>query len=231
MGSWIELESGGRAWLALPPAGEGPGVLALHAWWGLNATFRHLADRLAAEGFVVLAPDLYGGVVVDTIAEAEAESDRRPWKDTLAIVRASADRLVADRDEIGPGIGVIGMSYGAAYALALAAMPAADSRHIEAIDAVVLIYGSGGDLDWSVSKAAFQGHFAADDPYETAENVDALEASLRAAGRSVDFHRYPATGHWFMERDRADAYNAEAAELAFGRIVGFLRENLGPAAA
>src|SRR5258705_10118901 len=58
--------------LALPPTGKGPGVLVLHAWWGLNDTIRGVCDRLAGEGFVAFAPDLYHGKVADTIAGAEA---------------------------------------------------------------------------------------------------------------------------------------------------------------
>jgi carboxymethylenebutenolidase len=227
MGSWIDLDGGaGRAWLARPDSGAGPGVLLLHAWWGLNETFRSLADRLASEGFDVLAPDLFHGVVVDTIeaAEAAGEQHDRDWRAIFATVQAAAAQLVADRGEIGRGIGVVGASFGAAYALELVGAPPASV----AVDAVVLIYGTGDEQDWASTRAAFQGHFAAKDPYETAEGVDALERSLRSAGRSVDFHRYEGVGHWFMERDRTDAYDEAAAELAFTRMVAFLRENLGP---
>src|SRR5690349_19077969 len=111
MGSWISLDSGaGRAWLARPETGAGPGVLLLHAWWGLNETFRDLADRLATEGFDVLAPDLFDGAVVDTIEAAEAlsETHDREWPAILAKVQAAAAQLVGDRGEIGRGIGVVG---------------------------------------------------------------------------------------------------------------------------
>jgi carboxymethylenebutenolidase len=226
MGSWITLEGDARAWLARPASGAGPGVLLLHAWWGLNETFRSVADRLADEGFDVLAPDLFGGVVVTTPEAAEAEVTRRDghFAETFGSVRAAAARVLADRGEIGRGIGVIGFSFGAAYAIELAAAPPDGV----AVDAVVLVYGTGMEHDWSTVAAAFQGHYAADDPFEPAAGVDALEASLRGAGRSVDFHRYPGVGHWFMEADRPGAYDATAAELAFGRMVAFLRENLGP---
>ena len=229
VGTWVPLdESGGRAWLARPDVGAGPGVLLLHAWWGLNGTFRDVADRLAAEGFDVLAPDLYRGEVVDTIEAAEAEVDKRSHSATWDLVRAAAERLVRDQGEIGRGIGIVGFSMGAFWALEVAAAAPETLPAGLAVDAVVLVYGTGREHDWSRSAAAFQGHFAADDPYESTESVDALEAALRAAGRTADFHRYPSTGHWFMEPDRPDAYNADAAELAFGRIVAFLRENLGP---
>ena len=60
-----------RGYLAMPERGEGPGVLVLHAWWGLNDTMRAVCTRLAEAGFVAFAPDLYHGKVADTIAEAE----------------------------------------------------------------------------------------------------------------------------------------------------------------
>src|SRR3954452_9171958 len=60
-----------RGYLAMPERGVGPGVLVLHAWWGLNDTIRAVCTRLAEAGFVAFAPDLYHGKVVDTIAEAE----------------------------------------------------------------------------------------------------------------------------------------------------------------
>src|SRR3954452_21416101 len=60
-----------RGYLAMPERGEGPGVLVLHAWWGLNDTIRAVCTRLAEAGFVAFAPDLYHGKVAKTIAEAE----------------------------------------------------------------------------------------------------------------------------------------------------------------
>src|SRR5262245_51376497 len=61
-----------RGYFALPERGAGPGVLVLHAWWGLNDTMRAVCTRLAEAGFVAFAPDLYHGKVADTIADAEA---------------------------------------------------------------------------------------------------------------------------------------------------------------
>ena len=60
-----------RGYLAMPERGKGPGVLVLHAWWGLNDTIKAFCTRLAEAGFVAFAPDLYHGEVADTIAGAE----------------------------------------------------------------------------------------------------------------------------------------------------------------
>src|SRR5919108_2625448 len=61
-----------QGFLAAPPAGKGPGVLVLHAWWGLNDTIKAFCTRLAESGFVAFTPDLYHGKVADTIPDAEA---------------------------------------------------------------------------------------------------------------------------------------------------------------
>jgi carboxymethylenebutenolidase len=222
MGEWIDLEEADRprAWLARPASGDGPGVIILHAWWGLNETIRRYADRLAGEGFVAIAPDLYGGTVVDTIEDAEHAVDSRPAAERRPVVDAAVARLRSDDGELGRGIGVVAFSMGCSYALALAAED-------EAVDAVVLHYGTGELLDWSRSRAAFLGHFAENDPFEEPEYVAALQRSLAAAGREARFETYAGTGHWFVEPDRPE-YDARAAETAWQRTVAFLRENLGP---
>lgn len=207
--------------VAVPAAGRsGPGVLALHAWWGLNDTFRGLADRLAGEGFVAIAPDLFGdSKVVTTVEEAETRLEAASGKDMAARAESELDELLAHPAVIGRQVGVIGFSLGAAQALKL-------SQERPEVAAVVAFYGSA-DGDFSASHAAFLGHFAPGDEWEPDEGVDALEASLRAAGRSVTFERYPGTRHWFFEPDRPESDPA-AADLAWTRTIAFLREHLGP---
>ena len=63
-----------QGFLAVPPTGKGPGVLVLHAWWGLNDTIKAFCTQLAEAGFVAFAPDLYHGKVADTIPGAKALS-------------------------------------------------------------------------------------------------------------------------------------------------------------
>src|SRR5215212_12272780 len=77
MGEWLSVSpTGNRAYLAVPDSGSGPGVLVLHAWWGLTPVFTAVCDGLAAAGYVALAPSLYAdGATAATIAEAEALHD------------------------------------------------------------------------------------------------------------------------------------------------------------
>ena len=210
-----------QGYLALPAAGTGPGVLVLHAWWGLTDVIRDVCDRLAALGFVAYAPDLYHGQLATTIPEAEhlgKELDQNAER-AQAETRAAVDTLLAYTGDQSKGIGVVGFSLGAAYALQLSgAAP-------EQVQAVVLFYGAGGG-DFARAQATYQGHFAENDPYEPAESVAWLADALTSAGRSATFYRYDGVGHWFFEPDRVDAYNETAATLAWERTVAFLREQL-----
>jgi len=209
--------------LAVPPAGDGQGVLVLHAWWGLNDTIKAFCTRLAESGFVAFAPDLYHGKVADNIADAETLGkalDANYLHAKAEIVDATRF-LNARAGQADHGLAVIGFSLGVYYALGLAA---ADPEHIRS---VVIFYGTG-DGDYSRSRAAYLGHFAEQDEFEPPSNVDNLEAALRRAGRPVTFYRYSGTGHWFFEPDRSQAYNRAAASLAWDRTLAFLKHSSQP---
>jgi len=223
LGEWVQIGPGDhRAYLATPEDGSGPGVLVLHAWWGLTEVFTGVCDRLAAAGFVALAPGLYpDGATADTIPDAEAlveKHDRAP-EVAEGIVLAAAGHLRDLAGATGERIGGVGFSMGAWWALRLSQLRPDD------VGAVVAFYGSGGG-DFGAARAAYQGHFAENDDFEPLEDVRALEETIRASGREVEFHAYPDTGHWFFEANRPDAYDAAAAELAWERTVSFLKKHL-----
>jgi carboxymethylenebutenolidase len=212
-----------EGFLAVPPAGQGPGILVLHAWWGLNDTIKAVCTRLAESGFVAFAPDLYHGKVAGTIAEAEVLGNAIDTNHVQAEAEvAQAARYLNERAGGGDrSLGVVAFSLGAYYALTLAA------AHPEHIRSVVLFYGTDGSMgtDFSNSKAEYLGHFAENDEFETKPNVDSLEQRLKHAGRPVTFHRYSNAEHWFFEPDRPDAYNPDAANLAWDRTLAFLKRS------
>jgi carboxymethylenebutenolidase len=202
------------------PSGGGPGVLVLHAWWGLNDTVKTVCDRLASEGYVAFAPDFFEGQVATTIDDAKklsgaAESER---SDDLEAAGTQAVDFLSQRAS-SPRVGAIGFSFGAAWASVLAAMRPAN------VAAVVLFYGSYAP-DLTPVTAAFLGHFAENDAYEPREWMEALQAALKAAGRPATFYVYESTKHWFFEPDRPESYNPKAAELAWERTLAFLAEQL-----
>ena len=210
-----------EGFLAVPPTGKGPGVLVLHASWGLNDTIKAFCKRLAEAGFVVFAPDLYHGKVADNIADAEVLGKAVDANNLQAKAEiAEATKFLNERaSQADRGLAVIAFSLGGYYALDLAA---ADPEHIRS---VVLFYGTDGTVggDYSNSRAAYLGHFAENDEFEPISNVDSLEAILKRAGRPVTFYTYPGTGHWFFEPDVSQAYNPAAASLAWDRTLGFLK--------
>jgi carboxymethylenebutenolidase len=224
VGEWLPVgPAGNRAYLAAPESGAGAGVLVLHAWWGLTSVFTDVCDRLAAAGFVALAPSPYpDGATAETIAEAEALRDAhdRAAAEVEAVARAAVEHLRGMPSVTGAPIGAIGFSLGAYWALHLSqALP-------DDIGAVVVVYGTG-DGDYRTARAAYLGHFAERDEFEPLEAVRGLEARIRAAGREVTFRVYPGAGHWFVEPNRPDVYDAAAAELVWERTLTFLKARLG----
>ncbi len=227
-GRMIEFDTVGtpaRGYLSTPDNSTepgAPGVIVLHAWWGLTEPFRQVCDRLAEVGFVALAPDLYRGKTTASVEEAEAlatalqgESDRADC-DIAGAVRFLRQHASESRANGNGKLAVIGFSLGAAYALDASVTLAED------IAAVVTFYGTYPGPDFGRARASYLCHFAEDDPFEPAESVTQMEQVLRAAGRPAIFYTYPATTHWFFEANRPDAYNAEAAALAWERTLAFL---------
>lgn len=217
MGDWVPVgDTGHQAYLARPRRGSGPGVLVLHAWWGLTPVFTQICDDLAAQGYVALAPSLFtGGATADTIPGAEALRDAQD-EEAVAwpVILASAD-LLRSLTGVGPApLAVLGFSLGAYWAFHLS-----QARPAE-IGAVVVFYGAG-EGDFRETRAAYLGHFAEQDPYEDLGYVRDLEGQIRDAGREVTFHVYPGTEHWFVEPNRPE-YTAAAAGLAWERTLTFL---------
>jgi carboxymethylenebutenolidase len=192
-------------------------VLVLHAWWGLNKTIKNYCDQLAKEGFTVYAPDLYHGKLTVEIETAEIYSNELNLEQAR-IDLDNAIELLQDQTPLSDeGISVIGFSLGAFLALDLS------NNRPEKISKVVVYYGTGPD-DYTHARASYLGHFAEFDMFEPQTNVDELESALKKTKRPCTFYQYPDTGHWFCEPDRTDAYNAEAASLAWERTLEFLRQ-------
>src|SRR5437868_6578314 len=187
----IEFQAESRTatgYIALPQSGEGPGVLVLHAWWGLNDFFRGVCERLASAGFVALAPDLYHGQTASTIDEAEQLSDTLTRDEAIQTIIGAIHYLRKLPNITGDTIGAIGFSMGGAFALSM-------STARQDIAAVVTFYGLELGPDYNVAQAAYLGHFAEHDEWESAEDVVKIEKILRTAGKEVTFYTYPGAKH------------------------------------
>jgi carboxymethylenebutenolidase len=208
----------GTGYLAVPEAGEGPGVLVLHAWWGLTPFFTGLCDRLAAAGFVALAPDLLHGQVATTVDEAEAQLAAADADGLAHLTRSSLLTLRTMPITPDAPVGLVGVSMGASMALWLSA------RVPESVAATTVFYG-GQDIDFAGSQSAYLGHFAEVDPYVDDDSRSLLEAELHLLGLDTTFHVYPGTRHWFFESDRPE-YDKQAADQAWQRTMSFLDKHL-----
>jgi carboxymethylenebutenolidase len=203
-------------YLSTPSGSNMPGVVVLHAWWGLNSFFKNLCDRLASEGFVAFAPDLNEGEIAQTIDEAKQIMSGSNFERKQAVAVAALDYLRSRLEVRKEPFALIGFSMGAAWALVLA------SEIPENIRKVVLFYGVDNP-DFSKIKAEILGHFSDSDEWEPLEGIRAMEKDMRAAGLSPLFHIYPNKSHWFFENDRPE-YDPEAADLAWNRTLEFLHE-------
>lgn len=207
-----------KGYLASPEKPRG-GVLVLHAWWGLNDFFKSFADRLASQGFLALAPDLYDGPVAKSVDEAKVVMSKANDDRVKSIVLGAAEYLLSKPPISGRKIGVIGFSMGAGWSYSLSILKP------ETVGAVVVFYGSY-PIDFSKSQASYLGHFSPEDEWEPVADVRATEEKIRGAGREVAFHFYPGTKHWFVEENRPVEYNRAASDLAWKRTLEFLNTKL-----
>lgn len=202
-----------------PGEGSGPGILVLHAWWGLTPVFKQICDRLAESGFVALAPDLYHGRTASDPADAESLLAETDMDETVRLVSASIVALQSMPGTPDGRVGVVGFSMGASLAFWAA------TRMPDHVGATVAYYGAQS-MDMADATSPFLGHFAETDTFVSDDEVTLLEADLKLLGKDATFHRYPGTEHWFAEPDQV-AYDPDAAELAWERSVRFFREHLG----
>ncbi|MGI9430912.1 MAG: dienelactone hydrolase family protein [Myxococcota bacterium] len=223
-GQDIEFASNGdrvRGYCARPASGVGPGVLVIQEWWGLVDHIRDVCDRLAREGFVALAPDLYRGE-----ATADPDAAGRLMMD-LQVPRAAKDldgavsTLLGDSACSGSKVGAIGFCMGGQLALYAATQN-------ERIGAVVDCYGIHPNVqpDFSQLSAPVLGIFAEEDEFVPMAAARELEASVRAAGQRADFTIFSGVKHAFMNETRPEAFDAEAAERAWGQALSFFRAEL-----
>jgi carboxymethylenebutenolidase len=209
------------AYLALPASGRGPGVVVIQEGWGLVDHIRDVADRLAREGFVALAPDLYRGECAEDLDEA---SRLMLGLDISRAVRDLDDTVASllGHDGVDGGrVGCIGFCMGGQLALAAAC----ESPRIAA---VVDCYGihPGVVLDLSKLEAAVLGVFAENDEFVDPEAVRKLESDLLSADVRAHFKFYVGVRHAFLNDSRPDAYDAPTAADAWNDILAFLRAEL-----
>ncbi len=228
-----------QGYLVRPDSGTHPGVVMIHDVWGLADHTRDLANRLAEEGFAVLAVDLYRRVDDLQIDDPGA------WMRGLSDVEIAAD-LQAAIDLLGGHaagtgkVGITGFCMGGMYTL----LAASDCRGLSgAVPYYGLLSYEHGLLADPARDTARRPHdvltaaprvgcpilgfFGADDEFVPVEDVRALEATLAGTAHETEVVLYEGAGHAFMNDTRPEAYRPEIAAKAWGRMVDFLRGALG----
>lgn len=226
----VDFKSNGdtaRGYLAVPASGSGPPVIVVQEWWGLNPQIKGVADKLAGEGFVALAPDLYRGELAqhDEMDKAGQLMTSLPMDRAARDLTGAVDFLGAHSAATGAGMGAIGFCMGGGLVLTLGTL------RPDKIKAVVPFYGVVGfddGPDWSNLDAAVEGHYAENDDFFPASKAQGLEEGLRGLGKEATIHIYPGTGHAFAnENDPLGTYDEAAARTAWDRALSFLRSKLG----
>src|SRR5689334_10138645 len=126
-----------HGYLATPPSGSGPGLVVIQEWWGLDDHMADMVDRFAAEGFVALAPDLFGGTVAHDSDEAGKLLQELPVDRAARDLAGAVDYLLASDSVTSSTVGAVGYCMGGGFVLLLAANEGAK------IGAAVPFYGVG----------------------------------------------------------------------------------------
>jgi carboxymethylenebutenolidase len=226
----VDLPGGVPAHLAVPPVGDGPwpGVVVLHEAYGLNDDIRQHADRLAAAGYLALAPDLFGGRPFWRCIRAVVRDAARGAGPSFDAVEAARAWLAA-RDDCTGRVGVIGFCLGGGFALLSArrgfAAAAPNYAHLpDDLDATLRgacpVVASYGARDKTLRGTAAE-----------------LEAALGRAGVEHDVVEYPDAGHSFLNRPDVGplgpvlrvagiGFHEPSAQDAWGRILRFFDAHL-----
>ncbi|MEO7331378.1 MAG: dienelactone hydrolase family protein [Minicystis sp.] len=229
-GATVELPgtSGkGSGYLSLAPsvagssAGKHPAIVVIQEWWGMNDWIKQNADRLAAQGYVTLAVDLYRGKATTDPGEAHELMRGLPEDRALGDLEAGFTLLAARADVDPTRIGAVGWCMGGGYALALAV---AEPK----LAAAAINYGRLVTDPAKIGgiKGALLGNFGGTDRGIPPADVKEFEAALKAAKKDVDIKIYDAEGHGFMNPANAKGYGAAATTDAWARIDGFFAKKL-----
>jgi carboxymethylenebutenolidase len=229
MGEMVSFPSNSdqaEGYLAVPASGMGPGVIVLQEWWGLVPQIKSCCDRLAEEGLVAFAPDLYHGDIAahDEMDKAAHLMTTLPMDRAARDMGAAVDYLRGHSAVLSSKVGIVGFCMGGMLTLALAAQQG------DKIGAAAPFYGAPlGESapDWSGLTAPVRGHFAENDDFFPPAAIKQLESQLTDMGKDVEFVIHPGTGHAFCNEENAlGTYNADITAQTWRSTVGFLHDRL-----
>ena len=205
------------------PAGKGrfPAIVVIHEWWGLNDWVKEQASKLADQGYVTLAVDLYRGQVAATPDEAHELSRGLPHDRADRDLLAAADYLRSLKNVDPERVASIGWCMGGGYSLDLALE---DPR----LAATVINYGHLVTSLDSMKKihASILGIFGGQDRGIPVADVRSFEQQMKQLGKSIEIVIFPDAGHAFENPNNKTGYRAEDAAEAWAKTVAFLQRTL-----
>jgi len=202
-----------------------PGIIVIHERWGLDPGTRGLAERLAAQGYIVLAVDLFGGKTTTDVSVARTMM--LPVIENPDVANENirqAYRFLADTAG-APSIAALGWSFGGNWALNTALL------FPDELDAAVIYYGqvTNNEEKLRPMNVPVLGLFGANDRGVTVDMVREFEAVLENLEKEHEIEIYPGAGHAFADPTGSN-YNPAVAEQAWSKVLSFLATHLDPAA-
>ena len=205
------------------PSAKGPfpAIIVIHEWWGLNDWVKEQASKLADQGYVALAVDLYRGKVATTQDEAHELMRGVPEDRAKQDLDAAFTYLKSQNNVRGERIGAIGWCMGGGYALDVALQQ-------PALAADVINYGHLAVDQSSLKKinAPILGIFGGKDRGIPVEDVKKFQQTMQQLGKKIDIVIYPDAGHAFENPNNKEGYRAQDAQDAWKHITEFLQANL-----
>jgi len=200
-----------------------PGLIVIHEWWGLNDDIKTMTRKLASEGYVALAVDLYGGAIADTPEKARS---------LMAALVGDPDAVRANLKQaydylskyaLAPRVGSVGWALGGGWSLQTALMLP------DRLRAMVMFYGpiSGSDSELATLEMPVLGFFAGLDESIPVRDVQKFRSTLLKAGKPAEIIIYPKARAGFANPGGA-SYDEQAATESWQKTLAFLAENLKP---
>jgi len=231
-GEWVVIDSGSGdrfdAWVVYPERSDkAPVVLVIHEIFGLSDWVRSVADQLAADGFIAIAPDFLSGKAPDgkgsralTADQARALIPGLKMPEIVSRLDAAA-RYGTSLPAATKEFGVVGYCWGGGISFAYAGEQ-------PDLDAAVVYYGTSPSAESLARvRAPVLGLYGGDDARVNA-TVPAAEAELRRLGKRFEVETYAGAGHGFLRQQEGRAANLAAAQKAWPRTIEFLRQALAP---
>ncbi|MGH7636009.1 MAG: dienelactone hydrolase family protein [Gemmatimonadaceae bacterium] len=229
-GEWVAIKVGATdsvmAWVVYPERSDkAPVVIAIHENTGINTWTRAVADELAADGFIGIAPDL---TTMFRTGDLKADPDRDAGRAAIRQVTPEmANQIIDAVAKYGMALpaaqqkyGIIGFCWGGSRSFHHAA-------HAPSLGASVVFYGSPPSAEQMAAiRAPVLGLYGGNDARINA-TIPAADSTMKQLGKSYEYHIFDGAGHGFLRAQDNNEANAAASRQAWPKTIEFLRAKLG----